>query len=39
MNRFKEHPQQQGITYQEHMIFAMGIAFRLFNSVVALRAI
>jgi len=35
MNQFKKHPQQQGITYQEHMLFAMGIALRLFNSVIA----
>ena len=35
MNIFTEHPQQQGISYLEHMLFAMGIAIRLFNSVIA----
>jgi hypothetical protein len=35
MNIFTEHTQQQGITYIEHMVFAMGIALRLLNSVVA----
>lgn len=35
MNPFTEHPQQQGISYTEHMIFAMGIAQRLFHSVIA----
>ncbi|WP_455223396.1 DUF6356 family protein [Kaarinaea lacus] len=35
MNLFNEHPQKQGITYMLHLIFAMRIAVRLFNSVVA----
>ena len=35
MNVFTKHTQQQGVSYAEHMIFAMGIAIRLFNSVIA----
>ncbi|MEN8167677.1 MAG: DUF6356 family protein [Pseudomonadota bacterium] len=35
MNPLTEHPQQQGMTYSEHWCFSMGIAWRLFNSVVA----
>lgn len=35
MNPFTEHTQQQGVTYIEHWCFAMGIAWRLLNSVVA----
>jgi hypothetical protein len=34
-NIFTEHTQKQGVTYMEHMFFATGIAFRLFNSVIA----
>ena len=30
-----EHPHEQGVTYFEHWAFAMGIAWRLFSSVVA----
>lgn len=35
MNPFITHPQQQGISYVDHWIFAMGIAYRLLTSVVA----
>ena len=35
MNPFTEHTKQQGVTYLEHWFFAMGIAWRLFNSVTA----
>jgi len=35
MNPFIQHPHQQGISYLEHMTFAMGIASRLLNSVIA----
>ena len=35
MNIFTEHTQQQGVTYVEHLFFAMGIAVRLFSSVIA----
>ena len=35
MNIFTEHTQQQGVTYMEHMFFAIGIAIRLANSVIA----
>jgi len=35
MNPFTEHTQQQGVTYVQHWCFAMGIAWRLFCSVVA----
>lgn len=35
MNPFTTHTQQQGVTYREHLIFAMGIAFRLAHSVIA----
>lgn len=35
MNIFTEHTQEQGVTYIEHWVFAMGIAYRLLNSVVA----
>jgi hypothetical protein len=35
MNPFTEHTQQQGITYFEHWRFAMGIAWRLLNVVIA----
>lgn len=35
MNPFTAHPQQQGISYIEHWLFAMGIAWRLLSSVVA----
>jgi hypothetical protein len=35
MNPFSQHPHQQGISYFEHMVFALGIAARLFNSVIA----
>ena len=35
MNIFTNHTRQQGITYLEHMFFAIGIAMRLANSVIA----
>lgn len=35
MNIFTLHTQQQGVTYLEHLYFAMGIAMRLLNSVIA----
>ena len=35
MNPFTKHTQQQGITYFKHWYFAMGIAWRLLNSVFA----
>jgi hypothetical protein len=35
MKPFIQHPHQQGVTYFEHWIFAMGIAYRLLTSVVA----
>lgn len=35
MNIFTEHTQQQGVTYMEHLVFAMRIATRLLNSVIA----
>jgi len=35
MNLFTEHTQQQGVTYMEHLVFAMGIAIRLLSSVIA----
>ena len=35
MNPFRNHPQKQGISYNEHFVFAMGIATRLFKSVIA----
>jgi len=38
MNPFTIHTQQQGVTYVEHLYFAMGIAYRLFISVLAFAA-
>ncbi|MEJ2181713.1 MAG: DUF6356 family protein [Gammaproteobacteria bacterium] len=35
MKNFTKHTQQQGVTYLEHMLFAVGIALRLANSVIA----
>lgn len=35
MNVFTKHPHEQGVTYLEHWFFAMGIAWRLLNSVFA----
>ena len=35
MNIFTQHTQQQGVTYLEHLVFAVGIAIRLANSVIA----
>ncbi len=35
MNPFTAHTKKQGVTYIEHWIFAMGIAWRLLASVVA----
>ena len=38
MNPFTTHTQQQGVSYVEHWYFAMGIAYRLFISVIAFAA-
>ena len=35
MTIFTQHPHDQGIGYFEHWGFAMGIAWRLFRSVLA----
>ena len=35
MKPFTDHPHKQGVTYFEHWGFAMGIAWRLFSSVIA----
>ncbi len=35
MNALNRHPKKQGITYFEHLVFAVGIAWRLLSSVVA----
>ena len=35
MTIFTEHPHEQGVTYFEHWAFAIGIAWRLFRSVLA----
>jgi hypothetical protein len=35
MNIFTQHPHDQGVNYFEHWCFAMGIAWRLFRSVMA----
>jgi hypothetical protein len=35
MNPLTEHPRQQGVTYVEHWIFAMAIAWRLLTSAFA----
>ena len=35
MGLFTEHTQKQGLTYFEHWCFAMGIAWRLLNSMAA----
>ena len=35
MNPFTEHTRQQGVTYFDHCFFALGIAWRLMNSVLA----
>ena len=35
MNIFTAHTQVQGVTYLEHLYFALGIASRLLNSVIA----
>lgn len=34
MNIFTQHTQKQGVGYLEHLVFAVGIAARLFSSVV-----
>ena len=41
MKLFTEHTQQQGVTYMEHLAFAVGVAVRLFVSafVFALHGI
>ena len=38
MNPFTTPTQQQGVTFVEHWCFAMGIAYRLFISVIAFAA-
>ena len=35
MNIFTEHTEKQGVTYMEHLVFAMRIAVRLMNTVIA----
>jgi len=35
MNLFTAHPHEQGVSYIEHWVFAMGVAWRLLQSVVA----
>jgi Family of unknown function (DUF6356) len=35
VNIFTQHPYEQGVSYFEHWIFAMGIAWRLLRSAVA----
>jgi len=35
MTIFTHHPHAQGVTYFEHWAFAIGIAWRLFRSVLA----
>ena len=35
MNPFTAHPHEQGISYFEHLEFALGIAMRLLNTVIA----
>jgi hypothetical protein len=38
MNPFSIHPNQQGVSYTAHLLFAMGIAVRLLYSVIAFAA-
>ena len=38
MNPFTTHTQKQGVTYTQHLGFAMGIAWRLLISVIAFSA-
>ena len=35
MNIFTQHPHKQGVSYFEHWVFAMGIAWRLVRSCLA----
>ena len=35
MNPFTLHTKKQGVKYVEHMVFAIGIAYRLWRSVIA----
>jgi len=35
MSAFFEHPYKQGLTYFLHLVFAIGIAWRLLSSVLA----
>ena len=35
MNPLTRHTREQGMSYIEHWLLAMGIAWRLFNSVIA----
>lgn len=34
MKLFTEHTQKQGVTYMEHLVFAVGIAVRLLISAI-----
>lgn len=34
MKLLTEHTQKQGVTYMEHLVFAVGIAIRLFSSAI-----
>jgi len=34
MNIFTEHTEKQGVTYMEHLVFAVSIAARLFSSAI-----
>jgi len=34
MKLFTEHTQQQSVSYMEHLVFAVGIAVRLFSSAI-----
>lgn len=38
MNIFTAHTREQGVTYLEHMVFALAIAARLLSSVIAFAA-
>jgi hypothetical protein len=35
MNIFNQHPHEQGVSYFEHLDFAVGVAWRLLTSVVS----
>jgi hypothetical protein len=38
MSIFTTHPHEQGVSYFEHLEFAIGIAWRLFSCVVSFTA-